>query len=148
MTNFLLLLAICKRFKIQWPDWTHFVDLLKKIKLNKLTFFITFISLSHYQSFWVILRHSESFLQCFHAQGRNPDNKVLFIGKTWLSCFFLERESTANHVFLKRMMPKKIPNAHQGYPCGENSTLFCGSQLRHSREPEWNEKDGKENERS
>ena len=29
MTIFLLLLAISKRFEIQWPDWTHFVDLLK-----------------------------------------------------------------------------------------------------------------------
>ena len=30
---------------------------------------------------WILAFNVED-IQCFHAQGRNPDNKVLFIGKT------------------------------------------------------------------
>ena len=33
MTISLLLLAISKRFKLQIPDWTHFVDFLEQINL-------------------------------------------------------------------------------------------------------------------
>ena len=43
---------------------------------------------------WIEWDLQKNSTKCIHAQGRNPDNKVLFIGKTWLSCFFLEREST------------------------------------------------------
>ena len=39
MTTFLLLLAISKRFKIQRPDWTHFVDFWLQINLF---FFLSF----------------------------------------------------------------------------------------------------------
>ena len=45
MTIFLLLLAISKRFKIQLPDWTYFVDLLKWINM----FFLKVSSLSRSQ---------------------------------------------------------------------------------------------------